>query len=88
MLDLSILLLYKLDNPCLAVPSTYHYYLVSAGGPLYLVQDGTFIQVGITSFGSVFGCEVNMHAGFTRTAKYIQWIETNTGINFGSETPV
>ena len=23
-------------------------------------------QVGVTSFGSVFGCEVNMHAGFTR----------------------
>ena len=51
-----------------------------SGGPLYLVQNGTFMQVGITSFGSVFGCEVNMHAGFTRTGSYLKWIETETGI--------
>ena len=35
----------------------------SLGGPLYFVQNGTFLQIGITSFGSVFGCEVNMNAG-------------------------
>merc|ERR1719295_151620 len=51
-----------------------------SGGPLHLINQGVFTQVGVTSFGSVFGCEVNMHAGFTRTAAYLQWIETQTGI--------
>ena len=37
--------------------------LSSLSLPFYLDCD---CQVGVTSFGSVFGCEVNMHAGFTR----------------------
>merc|ERR1711892_824310 len=51
-----------------------------SGGPLHLVQDGVFKQIGITSFGSSIGCEIGMHAGFTRTASFLEWIETNTGI--------
>ena len=70
------------------------------GGPLYFVQNETFLQIGITSFGSVFGCEVNMNAGtfcstkdiheifqylkgFTRTSKYLPWIQSTTGVMFG-----
>ena len=34
-----------------------------SGGPLYLVENGTFLQIGVTSFGSAFGCEVDMSAG-------------------------
>merc|ERR1712215_393773 len=51
-----------------------------SGGPLHLVQDGVFKQIGITSFGSSLGCEIGMHAGFTRPASFLEWIETNTGI--------
>lgn len=51
-----------------------------SGGPLHLVTDGIFKQIGITSFGSGIGCEVGSHAGFTRTASFLEWIETNTGI--------
>lgn len=51
-----------------------------SGGPLHLVQDGVFKQIGITSFGSSVGCEIGFHAGFTRTASFLEWIETNTGI--------
>jgi len=51
-----------------------------SGGPLHLVTDGVFKQVGITSFGSSMGCEIGFHAGFTRTASFLEWIETNTGL--------
>jgi len=51
-----------------------------SGGPLHLVRDGVFKQIGITSFGSSVGCEIGFHAGFTRTASFLEWIETNTGI--------
>ena len=37
-----------------------------SGGPLHLVRDGVFKQIGITSFGSSVGCEIGFHAGFTR----------------------
>jgi len=51
-----------------------------SGGPLHLVRDGKFKQIGITSFGSSMGCEIGSHAGFTRPTSYLDWIETNTGI--------
>jgi len=51
-----------------------------SGGPLHLVTDGVHKQIGITSFGSGAGCELGFHAGFTRTASFLEWIETNTGI--------
>jgi len=51
-----------------------------SGGPLHLVTDGVYKQIGITSFGSSLGCEIGFHAGFTRTASFLEWIETNTGI--------
>merc|ERR1712176_362995 len=51
-----------------------------SGGPLHLVTDGVFKQIGITSFGSSMGCEIGFHAGFTRTASFLEWIETNTGL--------
>jgi len=51
-----------------------------SGGPLHLVQDGVYKQIGITSFGSSMGCEIGSHAGFTRPTSFLDWIETNTGI--------
>jgi len=51
-----------------------------SGGPLYLVNDGKHKQIGITSFGSSLGCEIGFHAGFTRPASYLEWIETNTNV--------
>jgi len=51
-----------------------------SGGPLHLVQNGIYKQIGITSFGSSQGCEIGSHAGFTRPTSYLDWIETNTGI--------
>ena len=51
-----------------------------SGGPLHLVTDGVYKQIGITSFGSSLGCEIGMHAGFTRPASFLEWIETETNI--------
>jgi len=52
-----------------------------SGGPLeYLYEDGKYRQIGITSFGSGLGCEIGMHAAFTRVESFLQWIETNTGV--------
>jgi len=52
-----------------------------SGGPLHKVMDnGRMKQIGITSFGLAFGCELGLHAAFTRTTSYLEWIETNTGI--------
>ncbi|KAH8234769.1 hypothetical protein KR032_002941, partial [Drosophila birchii] len=47
-----------------------------SGGPLAL--DGTLI--GITSFGSIDGCEVGAPAGFTRVTSYLDWIKSNSGV--------
>jgi len=42
-----------------------------SGGPLHVItSDGRYKQVGITSFGLVFGCELGLHAAFTRTSKH------------------
>merc|ERR1712243_391290 len=52
-----------------------------SGGPLeYLYEDGKYRQIGITSFGSGFGCEIGMPAAFTRVTSFLEWIETHTGI--------
>ena len=51
------------------------YYFVElqgdSGGPLHKVmEDGRMKQIGITSFGLAFGCELGFHGAFTRTSKY------------------
>jgi len=52
-----------------------------SGGPLHKVmEDGRMKQIGITSFGLAFGCELGLHAAFTRTTSYLEFVETNTGI--------
>ena len=35
------------------------------------MEDGRMKQIGITSFGLALGCELGLHAAFTRTSKYL-----------------
>jgi len=50
-----------------------------SGGPLNWPQeDGSYIQIGVTSFVSGAGCESGDPHGFTRTSKYLDWIDTVT----------
>jgi len=52
-----------------------------SGGPLHKVMDdGRMKQIGITSFGLALGCELGFHGAFTRTTSYLEFIETNTGV--------
>lgn len=46
-----------------------------SGGPLYIIENGQILQVGITSFGS--GCgEENFYGIYTNVSHYIPWIGT------------
>lgn len=36
--------------------------------------DGTFVQIGISSFYSLYGCEMGYPSGFTRIRNYLEWI--------------
>ncbi|CAD7091653.1 unnamed protein product [Hermetia illucens] len=52
-----------------------------SGGPLVIYEaDGSRTLVGITSFGSARGCEMNYAAAFVRVTSYLNWITSNAGI--------
>lgn len=52
-----------------------------SGGPLVIKeQDGTKTVIGLTSFGSSFGCEKGWPAVFTRVSSYLDWISQRTGV--------
>ncbi|XP_037944364.1 brachyurin [Teleopsis dalmanni] len=51
-----------------------------SGGPLtYLYNNVTYL-IGLTSFGSASGCEIQYPSVFTRITTYLSWIEKKTGI--------
>ncbi|XP_055910569.1 brachyurin-like [Eupeodes corollae] len=49
-----------------------------SGGPLVLA-DGSDTLIGATSFGIVFGCEIQFPGVFTRITSYLDWINQKTG---------
>lgn len=49
-----------------------------SGGPLVLEKDDNFYQIGIISFASDNGCSSNDPVGFTRTDKFLNWINEIT----------
>merc|ERR1712020_642489 len=58
-----------------------------SGGPLNMKAEVTkagqqWKQVGIVSFGASAGCEVGYPAGFTRVEYYLEWIMSETGMQF------
>lgn len=54
-----------------------------SGGPLVLQRRSSKkrVLVGITSFGSIFGCDRGYPAAFTKVASYLEWICDETGID-------
>ncbi|KAM7356935.1 brachyurin [Cochliomyia hominivorax] len=54
-----------------------------SGGPLVLQRRTSKrrVLIGITSFGSIFGCDRGYPAAFTKVASYLDWIWDQTGIN-------
>ncbi|XP_055378938.1 uncharacterized protein LOC129610397 [Condylostylus longicornis] len=57
-----------------------------SGGPLTVEEDGKKILIGITSFGSVFGCEKGFPGVYTRITSYLDWISDITGIGYDTKT--
>lgn len=51
-----------------------------SGGPLSVVENGNFIQVGVVSFGSADGCEGGYPIAFARLSSFTEWISTVAGI--------
>jgi hypothetical protein len=46
----------------------------------YENSSGKYMTVGVASFVSSAGCESGLPHGFTRVTEYLDWIESETGI--------
>merc|ERR1711892_1437367 len=58
-----------------------------SGGPAIVTQpDGSYVQVGILSFGALEGCEKGYPSGQVLVHKYIDWIQSVTGVAFGTSS--
>lgn len=59
-----------------------------SGGPLVMQKKLTKsrVLVGITSFGSVLGCDRGYPAAFTKVASYMDWISDETDIDTEEDT--
>ena len=53
-----------------------------SGGPLSYINNGVYNQVGIVSFGSSNGCEIEVPAAFARVSSFATWIAGKTGLVF------
>ncbi|XP_067644682.1 collagenase-like [Eurosta solidaginis] len=54
-----------------------------SGGPLVLFSSN--IQIGIISFHSPNGCEDGYPSGHARVTSYLNWIQTNTGLELNGK---
>ncbi|XP_054732810.1 chymotrypsin BI-like [Anastrepha obliqua] len=54
-----------------------------SGGPLVVRRKYTNkrILIGLTSFGSIHGCDLGYPAAFTKVASYLDWISDEAGID-------
>lgn len=54
-----------------------------SGGPAVVKQpDGTYVQVGVLSFGALAGCELGYPSVQMLVHRYIPWIQAVTGVAF------
>lgn len=52
-----------------------------SGGPLVVdVDGGKPVQVGITSYGLIYGCEQGYAAAYTRVTSFLDWIQENSDV--------
>lgn len=63
-------------NICAETSATASVCSGDSGGPYTFTINSVEYLIGITSFGSIEGCEKGFPAGFTRVTKYIDWIES------------
>ncbi|XP_026730855.1 collagenase-like [Trichoplusia ni] len=54
-----------------------------SGGPLVFVDaDDKLTQIGVVSFGSMWGCNHPVPSGYVRPGYYHDWLQNVTGMNF------
>lgn len=53
-----------------------------SGGPLVADYNGHPHQVGVVSFGSAFGCDINFPHVYARYTSFMPWIEANSNVRF------
>ncbi|CAG9100840.1 unnamed protein product [Plutella xylostella] len=46
-----------------------------SGGPLAVDHNNQRVLIGVTSFGSGYGCQANEPAAFSRVTSYVSWIQ-------------
>ncbi|XP_049772187.1 brachyurin-like [Schistocerca cancellata] len=52
-----------------------------SGGPVVRTnEDGSFVLLGVVSYGSIYGCERNYPSGHARVTSFLDWISEKTGI--------
>jgi secreted trypsin-like serine protease len=51
-----------------------------SGGPMVINEGGTWTQVGVVSFVSNAGCAIGHPSGYVRTASFLSWINSHTGV--------
>ncbi|KAM7357806.1 serine protease 1-like [Cochliomyia hominivorax] len=67
-------------NICVSTPGGVSTCNGDSGGPLVLESNN--LQIGLTSFGDISGCENGFPIAFTRLTSYLEWIKANTGIYY------
>ncbi|XP_037817056.1 serine protease 1-like [Lucilia sericata] len=65
---------------CVSTPDGTSTCNGDSGGPL--VSDISKELIGVTSFGSLAGCQAGYPAGFARVTTYLEWIKDHTGISY------
>ncbi|XP_044732386.1 brachyurin-like [Chrysoperla carnea] len=52
-----------------------------SGGPLVVIaEDGKPVQVGLTSYGLIYGCEKGYASAYTRVTEYLDWISEHSDV--------
>ncbi|KOB78704.1 Serine protease 13 [Operophtera brumata] len=46
-----------------------------SGGPLAVTIGNQRVLIGVTSFGSIWGCQVGLPAGFARVTSFASWLQ-------------
>ncbi|KAI9581332.1 chymotrypsin BI [Glossina fuscipes] len=78
---------YRSTNVCTSGANQKSTCNGDSGGPLVLQRRNSKqrVLVGITSFGSILGCDRGFPAAFTKVASYLDWISDETGIDPGDD---
>lgn len=73
---------YTSSNVCTSGRNGKSTCMGDSGGPLIVRKKKSkkYILIGITSFGSIFGCNKGFPSAYTRVSSFTDWIESNSNV--------